>query len=260
MKWLLELPLVIGLPVFVAIIVITGSLIFILVHKYVIKPAFFKVHYNVTKLLFRSSASLLSLLLSFTLANQRSEYFALRSSLQEEAALLVDIHMDLEYYNSPEASALQKDIRNHIKIEVEEGWEPLVKSPFESQTFNSFREIYGKLLQLEAINPTQVNLKQSLLSDADAVSDFMQVRFYKSRPETSELFYLSFFGFVIVMVLFATYTPDKITLLFISLYNIFIGSVLYFIILMNNPLAGPLKVKAEPFHILKETIDKVFEE
>ena len=150
----MELPLFIGLPVFVAIIVITGNLIFVLVHKYFIKPAFSKVHYNVTKLLFRSSASLLSLLLSFTLANQRSEYFALRSSLQEEAALLVDIHMDLQYYNSPEATALQKKIRDHIKIEVDEGWEPLVKSPFESRTFGSFREIYSELLQLETINPT----------------------------------------------------------------------------------------------------------
>lgn len=260
LNWLLDIPFIYGVLIFVFALVIAGALIFISVHHLFIKPNFQKAHYQVSKLLFRTSASLLAMLLSFTYANQRIDYFTIKNSIQAEASTLVDIHMDLAFYGSQEANEIQKKIRAYVKITLEEGWEPITRAPFESQSFREFRVIYKDLLSLEANGENQTRLKANLLEDADALSDYLQVRFYKTRPESPYLFYLAFFGFVVVMILFSAYKPDKISILFVSLYNCFIGVVLYFIVMMNNPLVGPLQVKAEPFEILKETIEKNIKE
>ncbi len=67
-------------------------------------------------------------------------------------------------------------------------------------------------------------------------------------------------GFFIIMILYSVYKPDKISILFISLYNSFIGILMYFIILLNNPLAGPLQVGFEPFQILEKAIQAKFQD
>ncbi len=255
-QWLIELPLSLGLISFITIIVVLGGLIFITVHYLFVKPVYKKTHYQISKMLFRTVASLLALMLSFTYANQRIDYITVKNSIQAEASEIVDIHMNLGLFQTPQAELLQAELRSYVTIMIEEGWEPIKDDPFRSQTFLKFREINKGIIMLEVNSQVQEDLKRLLLQDIDEMSDYLQVRFYKTRPETPFLFYVACFGFIVAMILFATYTPDRISVIFISLYNIFIALVLYFILMMNNPLIGPLQVKAESFQILKETIDR----
>ncbi|MDH4058588.1 MAG: DUF4239 domain-containing protein [Cyclobacteriaceae bacterium] len=258
--WLIDLPLVWGLLLFVVIIVAAGDIIYVAVYHLFAKSVLSKKHKDVSKLLFRTAASLLGLLLSFTLANQRVDYFTIKSSIQAEASKMVDIHVDLALFATPEAAAIQRQVRDYIGVTLDEGWGAITASPFDSKSAKAFMSLYRAIHQLEPVNPHQEQLKSSLLSDIDEVSDYMQVRFYKARPETPHLFYVAFLGYAIVMILFAAYEPDRISLIFLSLYNIFIGIVLYFIVMMNNPLIGPMQVKAEPFEILQETIKAKFKD
>jgi hypothetical protein len=57
------------------------------------------------------------------------------------------------------------------------------------------------------------------------------------------------------MILFSVYKPDRVSLMFLSLYNAFIAMIIYFIIMMSNPLIGPLQIQPEPFLILKDAIE-----
>ena len=98
----------------------------------------------------------------------------------------------------------------------------------------------------------QKQLKQSLLADIDEVSDFMQVRSYRSKPEPLILIYIAAFGVLVSSILFSVYRPDRITITFFTLYNSFVAIVLYFIIMMNNPLLGPFKIQNEPFRMIME--------
>ena len=142
LDWLLDIPFIYGVLIFVSILTIVGAFIFVTVHHIFIKPNYKKAHYQVSKLFFRTSASLLAMLLSFTYANQRIDYFTIKNSIQAEASTLVDIHMDLGFYGSQEANEIQKKIRAYVKSTLEEGWEPITKAPFESQSFMDFRNIY----------------------------------------------------------------------------------------------------------------------
>lgn len=260
MYWLIELSLTQGLLSFIAIMVVLGGVIFTTVHHYFVKQVYQKIHYQISKMLFRTVASLLALMLSFTYANQRIDYITVKNSIQAEASKVVSIHMNLEMYHTPQSEILQKELRSYVKIMTEEGWKPIKEDPFRSKTFLKFREINKGIVNLETNNQMQENVKRQLVQDVDEMSDYLQVRFYKTRPETPFLFYVACFGFVVVMILYSTYPPDRISIIFISLYNMFIALVLYFILMMNNPFVGPLQVKADAFQILRETIDRGVEE
>jgi len=252
---LFELSLFTGILIFLVCTVLLGAVIFLVFHHLNTKINLSKRHSQVGRVLFRTSASLLALLLSFTYASQRVDYFKIKQSLELEASQIVDIHMDLELFDEPEAESIRQKIRNYVLVMLEEGWKPVSESPFQSRTYLFFFEIYQDIHKIEASNEFQEQLKTNLIADIDEISDHMQVRFYQTNAETPFLIYIALFGFVVVMIFFSVYTPDKITIAFISLFNAFIGLVLYFIVMMNNPLIGPLQIQPESFQILKEAID-----
>jgi len=254
LKLLLPIPLYIGLPLFMIFIVLLGGLIYIGSHR-LLKRYIQKQHERVGRVLFRTSASLLGLILSFTFANQRVDYFRLKQSLVSEASQIVDIHMGLNLYNSPEAKRIQEEVRDYVLFITEDGWKSINKDPFLSRTFSQFFKIYVNIHKLKPENSLQEELRSSLVADIDQVSDYLQVRMYSTRPEQFNLIYTSVFGLFVIMVLFSVYPPNGLNIMFLSLYNAFIGLLLYFILMMNNPLTGPLQLKAEPFFLLKETIE-----
>ena len=198
---------------------------------------------------------MLGLLLSITFANQRVSYFNIKTTIEAEASKLVDIHIDLNLFNSEESKLIQVKVRDYIMSISEDGWLSLYENPFKSRQFVQFLEIYEDINRLEVKNDFEKGLKQNLKSDIDEVSDFLQARVYSTRQESNHLIYTSFFGLTVIMILFAVYPPDKITVGFLTVYVAFIGIVLYFILMMSNPLRGPLQIDPGPFLILKETME-----
>ena len=69
------------------------------------------------------------------------------------------------------------------------------------------------------------------------------------------LIYTSVFGLAGIMILFAVFPPDRLTVGFLIIYVAFIAIILYFILMMGNPLKGPLQIEPSPFLLLKETIE-----
>jgi len=251
---LYNLSLVTGLVLFSSMTILFSFAVYLIVH-YLIKNNLKKDHERVGRTLFRVAASLLALILSITFANQRVSYFKLKTTIEAEASKLVDIHIDLDLINTEESILIQKKVRDYIITISEDGWLTLYQDPFKSRQFVQFLEIYEDINRLEFKNEFEQGLKQNLKSDIDEVSDFLQARVYSTRAESNHLIYTSFFGLTIIMILFAVYPPDKITVGFLAVYIAFIGVVLYFILMMSNPLKGPLQIEPGPFIILKETIE-----
>ena len=253
-EFLINQSLGMGLAIFVFITIAFALITYTSFH-YLIKDSLHKSHERVGRTLFRVAASLLALILSITFANQRVDYFKLKNSLEAEASKLVDLHLDLELYDTEETILIQEKIRDYIMYISEDGWKSLHKDPFRSRPFVLFQEIYLEINNLEPKTSFQERLKQNLLNDIDLISDYLQVRLYSITTESNHLIYTSVFGLAVIMILFTVYPPDRITIGFLSIYVAFIGVVLYFILMMSNPLKGPLQIEPGPFLLLKETIE-----
>ena len=251
---LYNLSLEAGLVLFLLITIIFSFTIYLAIH-YLIRSDLKKNHERIGRTLFRVAASLLALILSITFANQRVSYFKLKTAIEAEASKLVDIHIDLGLIDTEDSRLLQVKVRDYVMTISEDGWVTLQNDPFKSRQFVQFLEIYEDINRFHVKNEFEKGIKQNLKSDIDEVSDFLQARVYSTRTESNHLIYTSFFGLTVIMILFAVYPPDKITIGFLAVYIAFIGIVLYFIIMMSNPLRGPLQMEPGPFLMLKETIE-----
>ena len=52
-------------------------------------------------------------------------------------------------------------------------------------------------------------------------------------------------------IFFTVYQLDVVSLLFLTLYNVLIAILIYFVFALSNPLIGPLKVKPHSLTIVK---------
>ena len=251
MEFFFDWPVVYSLSSFLFVAVLISLFIYLLSYL-AIKNELKKRHERTGRVLFRVTASLLGLLLSLSFANQRVNHFKIKDSLESEAAQLVDVWLDLQLYGTPEAIELQEKVKFYIRSILHESIDNESNNPLFGPPTGIFIILYNRVSELEPETQKQKQLKQSLLTDIDEVSDFMQVRSYRSKPEPLILIYIAAFGVLVSSILFSVYRPDRITITFFTLYNSFVAIVLYFIIMMNNPLLGPFKIQNEPFRMIME--------
>ena len=259
-EFFLQLPLPAGIVLFIVSTILAGDVIYLLTYRFFTQKYLKKKHEKTGRLLFKSCAGLLSLLLSFTFASQRVDHYKVKNSLEVQASQMVSIHVDLGQFRDSSAAGIQKKLRTYVKVILTEGWQPLADNPAQSRTFVLFNEIYRDILGLKTESSMEEHLKNGIISNFKLAAESIQVRIYQSKPEAPVLVYIAILGFGIIMILYSVYKPDNISILFISLYNAFIGIVMYFIILLNNPVAGPLQVGFEPFQILEKAINSKFQE
>ena len=95
-------------------------------------------------------------------------------------------------------------------------------------------------------------LKSSIITDVDLITRTLQVRIYSTYFHMPYLTYILALGLLIVWCFFSVYRLDRISVFFITIYNMYIAVLLYFVIMLGNPLGGPLKIDPAPFNTLKE--------
>lgn len=251
MDFFYEWPIEYSLSLFLLIAVLFSLIIYLLSYL-AIKSHLKKNHERTGRVLFRTTASLLALLLSLSFANQRVNYYKIKDALESEASKLVDMWLDLQLYDTPDALDLQQKVKHYIRSILHEEIDLSGENPLFGPPVGIYIMLYNQISELTPETLKQEQLKQNLLADIDEVSDFMQVRNYRSRPEPLILIYIAAFGFIVSSILFSVYKPDRISISFFTLYNAFVAIVLYFIIMMNNPLIGPLKIQNEPFKMIIE--------
>jgi len=227
------------------------GLLVIVVAKKCVAPHLKKEHEKVGRLLFRVTAGLIALLISLSYANERVAQGKIMDSLEEEASLLVNSTLLLRLMDTPQGSKIEEKLKKYIDLTINDQWENTVSNPFYSDGAEELRQAYKMTVLLPAENGNQEQLKNRLLDNLDQVIKLMQVRIYSQTVLIPKLIYILCLGMVFMWIFFSVYSVDRISLSFITLYNIFISTLIYFILALSNPLAGPMKMKAHAFEIIQ---------
>lgn len=234
------------------------SIVIVFFVRNLIEQNLTKQHERVGRLLFRVSASLLALLISLSYANEKISYNKVTDSIEEEAALISTVYLKLTMHNSEVAEMIKTDLRNYVNLTIEDDWKSAVNNPYYSDLAGVVRHLNILTRQLSSENTTQIELKSEIIADIDQLTKTMQIKHYSSHSKMPYLFYILGFGLVITWSFFAVYKLDLISVSLLTLYNTFIAVVVYFVIMLGNPLIGPVKIKPVPFEILSEKgLDKI---
>lgn len=245
----LNLPVSLGLTIFVLFIILLGLAAYIVVRKLV--PATISEETkNVANSIFRISGALLGLLLSLTFTDIRSEITRVKDSVELEAAQIADMYNDLEHYDSEDAKELRQKLIVFTKTILDEEWIKLEESRGNSKAWQLFGELQLGVLNLMPENARQKALVTRLLQDLDEISDYRQERFYHAKKDPPIYVFIALFGFMITMSLFCVHPPKTTSMIFMSMFSAFVGVVMYFSLAMSQPFDGPMSVSPRPFEVV----------
>ena len=247
----LELSIWNGVLIMVMATVIPG-IIFIYIVRKMVKPGLTKEHERIGRLLFRVSASLLALLVSLSYANEKINYDKVANSLEAEAALIANAIIKLKIHRTPLAEEVREGLMDYVQFTIDDGFEDVVHNPYYSKMWATMVRLNIFSQELATDTEKQRQLKASILQDIDEISSTLQVRFFTTKFRLPYLTYILAFGIVIAWCFFSVYRLDTISVVFISLYNTFLAVLMYFVVMMGNPMMGPLKVDPSSFITLKE--------
>ncbi len=257
MEFLFYLPVWQGLIIIIIICWALSAVVVGLVRK-LIEEKLTKQHERVGRLLFRVSAGLIALLISLSYANERVEYNRVRDSLEIESALIANVYAKLGVFDSKEAESIRQELIMYVDYTIEDEWKEANNNPYFSKITHTIMEINRLSLRLPTDNEEQLIAKQFIMDDLNEVAKLMQVRFFAKHALFPFLVYILGAGILFMWAFFSVYKIDVLSMIFLSLYNTFLMVLMYFIIVLSNPMVGTLKIDADAFIILKtKGFDKI---
>jgi hypothetical protein len=247
----LDLSVLNGIILITLGVAIPGLIVIFIARGIVIKRIT-KQHERVGRLLFRVTASLLALLISLSYANEKVGYNKVVNSIEVEAALIASADLKLGMHRTELAEQVRADLLQYVQFTIDDDWNKVVTDPYISKMWGTIVRINIKVRALKDSTVMQSLLKSSIIGEVDLITKTLQIRIYSSYFHMPYLTYILGLGLFIVWCFFSVYRLDRISVFFITIYNMYIGVLLYFVIMLGNPLGGPLKIDPAPFKTLKE--------
>lgn len=251
MNIFLELSIVYGLMLITISVAIPGLVVYLVVRK-LLESQLNKQHEKIGRLMFKVTASLLALLISLSYANEKIGYNKVVDSLEVEAAIIATAMLKLNMHRTKLAEKVRTDLAQYVKYTIEDDWRNVVNDPYVSKTWATISLLNLEIRALSTDTEMRALLKTSLIEDIDLITRTLQIRIYSTHFYMPYLAIILGLGLLIAWSFYSVYTVDTISVLFITLYNMYIGVLLYFTIMLGNPMAGPLKIEPASFKTLQE--------
>ena len=183
--------------------------------------------------------------------NERAEQIRIRDSLEKEAALIANVFLKLEVHNTPSADTIREELIKYVEYTIVDKWKEVNNNPYHSKITETIVRVTELAYRLVSETENQALAKGIIINELNEVVNLMQVRFYAKHALMPYLVYIMGAGMLIMWMFFAVYNFDLLSIVFLSLYNSFLVILIYFIIMLSNPMVGTLKIGANAFEVLK---------
>lgn len=251
LKFILELSFWQGMFLTTFVVGLTGAVVILATKKF-LAPHIQKQHEKVGRLLFRVTASLIAFLISLSYANERVAQSKIMDALEDEAALIGSTFVLLGELHDQDTEQIENKLAEYISHTIMDEWSTINTDPFFSKGPQALKEAYSLTLKMVPHNEREQTIMSKLLGNFDEIIRLMQVRIYSNPILMPSLIYILCIGMLFMWVFYTVYKIDLISMGFITLYNLFLGVLIYFVFALSNPLVGPLKINAHAFEIIQE--------
>ena len=250
LDFLLHIPVWMGISILGSFFAGAG-LVVVLTMKKILQSRITKQHEKVGRVIFRVTAGLIALLISLSYANERVNQSKIMDSIEVETSMIVNVLKGLNIIDTPESKEIILLLQQYILETLEEEWKEIDDNPYFSDANLKMHLAYDKLIQLKTETKTEYQLKILMIKELNEVSKLSQIKIYSRITHVPYLIYILTIGLFFMWIFFTVYRLDFVALLFLSLYNILIAILIYFVFMLSNPFMGPMKIEPYPFKILK---------
>jgi hypothetical protein len=177
----------------------------------------------------------------------------------EEAASLTALYRDISYYPAPMNDSLKTHLKTYTHLIINDVWKEQQRGLIptkDTKEISKFQKI------LYGFNP---ETNQYIAIHQEALSQFnnlIQLRRQRLQSITSglpaTLWWVLIFGAIINIIIMWCFVTEHIQfhLLLTSIYSMLVGSLLFLIVVMDNPFRGEFSVNPDAFTLVYEQLMK----
>lgn len=209
--------------------------------------------------IFRISA-LHSLILALVFAQELLNFNEARTTMTREAALVGDVYYDLARYDEAGTRSARADLVEYTNIVLNREWSALAEtSRLDEQAWEEWKSAYIRILDLVPETPRQEALKEIMLERIRELSDLRIKRENAALSGIHQLFlFAAVAGIVLISFAYYPFPPTGVNLTLLTVFGIYTGLVVWFIIAFANPFGGAGAIEPIRLERLYEGMVKSF--
>ena len=194
-------------------------------------------------------ALVLSLLLAFSSVSVWEAHTSAESATATEASVSGQLVRDLAIYGGPASASAREAVRDYIQSVISEDWPAMAKGGYSLTAAHKFNTIFRKVALIEPRTPRAETLFAEILSKADELNVARRSRLGAAGRSSIPvpLWGTILFGILFNFLLFYLLPVSRLNDWMLGLYAGMLGLMLFFLIVMDYPFAGSLRLSTYPY-------------
>jgi hypothetical protein len=228
---------------------LTAALCTLLLRKY-IRIRILRSHNEVTGFLFLAIASFYALLLSFVVFVVWGQLNETRNNVSKEGSSAIGLYRDIKYYpDTLESKQLLAVYLDFVYNVVDEEFPDMELLKSSRKTPEAFNKVFYKMEHLNPKNPLQIQLVSEMFHHLNELAAFRGLRGSGETEIPSPIWLPIIVGAFITMIcaMLLDIEHTRMHVMLNSLLGMFIGMILFIIILLDHPYSGSLGIKPKSY-------------
>lgn len=208
-------------------------------------------HNEVTGFLFLAIASFYALLLSFVVFVVWDQLNEARSNVSREGSSAMSLYRDIKFYpDTIESKELMAVYLDFVFNVVDEEFPNMDSMKPSRKTPESFNRVFYKMEHLNPKNPFQVQLVAEMFNHLNELAVYRGLRTSTTETEIPSPMWMPIILGAIITIICAMLLDIEHTRMHVTLsvlLGVFIGMLLFIIILLDHPYTGRLAIKPDSY-------------
>jgi hypothetical protein len=207
-------------------------------------------HHDITGSWFQVVGTLYAVLLAFVVITVWQRYDGLTSTVELEAADVLELFRDTRQYPAEVHDALAATLHAYVTAVIGDEWDAMSRGGESATAQTAFEQLWRTYRELPVRDDRELAAQIETLRRMNDLAANRHLRLLRSRSKIPPVLWLGLLGGALLTITFSYFFGARSTALQIFLTAGFAGTIslfIFVIVILDAPFAGANPVSREPF-------------
>ena len=208
------------------------------------------LHHDITGAQFQVVGTLYAVLLAFIVITVWQRYDSLTTTVELEAANVLELFRDAEEYPADVHDTLQADLRTYVDAVIGDEWDAMSHGAESAKAQVAFEDLWRRYRDLPVHDDRELAAQIETLRRMNDMAANRHLRLLRSRSKIPPILWVGLLAGAMLAVSFSYFFGARSVALQIFMTAGFAGTIALFIfviVILDAPFAGSNPVSREPF-------------